>query len=74
MAQKKPFSVLIDESTSLSKNSCLIIYIRSCLGDCDDPLTLFLDIVALTDTTAAGILDALLGRLTKNGITEDFLS
>jgi len=31
--------------------------------------------VAVTDTTAVGILDALLGRLsTRNGFTEDFLS
>ena len=74
MTQKKPFSVLIDESTSLGAKSCLIIYIRSCVGDSNDPLTFFLDIVELTDTTAAGILDALLGCLTKHGLTEDFLS
>lgn len=72
--QKRPFSVLIDESTSLGKNSCLIIYIRSCVGESSEPLSFMLDIIDLKDTTAAGILDALLECLNKHGLTDTVLT
>lgn len=70
---KRPFSVLIDESTSLGKKSCLIIYIRSCVGESTEPLSFMLDIIDLRDTTAAGILDALLECLNKHGLTDTVL-
>jgi len=38
---KLPFSVLIDESTSLSQKSCLIVYIRCCVDECSEPTTVF---------------------------------
>jgi len=72
--QKRPFSVLIDESTSLGKNSCLIIYIRSCVGESSEPQSFMLDIIDLKDTTAAGILDALLECLNKRGLTDTVLA
>ena len=44
------FSVLLDESTSLSKKSCLIIYIRSLLPGYESPVTFFLDLVELAQS------------------------
>lgn len=38
--EKLPFSVLIDESTSLSQKSCMIVYLRGCVSHCFEPVTL----------------------------------
>ncbi len=71
---ERPFSVLIDESTSLGKKSCLILYIRSCVGESVDPLSFFLDMVDLQDATADGICEALLECLYVHGLTDAILS
>ena len=67
-------SILIDESTSLNKKSCLIVYIRTTLNDEAEPLTFFLSIVALNSTTADGIVAALLSCLNKEGFSNDLLT
>jgi hypothetical protein len=38
---KAVMSVLIDESTSLSQNTCLIIYIRCAINQTEEPVTIF---------------------------------
>ena len=68
----KQFSVLLDESTALSKKSCLIVYIRTLLPDDEKPVTFFLDLVELSSGSASGIKDALLECLYQSGFTESF--
>lgn len=66
-----PISVLLDESTSLSKKSCLIVYVRCAVNG--SPSTFFLDLVELGSGTASGIMKALLDTLHKHGFSQDFL-
>lgn len=73
IASKSVFAVLIDESTSLNRSSCLIVYVRATFDVAVGPVTFFLDIVELEATTADGILDGLLASLGKHGLTEDLL-
>ena len=66
-------SILVDESTTISKKFVLIIYVRTCVGNSEEPLTFFLDIVELPATTAEVIYIALLNNLSHHGFTEDIL-
>ncbi|XP_040069819.1 E3 SUMO-protein ligase KIAA1586-like [Ixodes scapularis] len=66
------FSVLIDESTTVSKHSTLIVYLRSDFGHLQ-PITVFLDLVEVTDGTAAGIKEALLTCLSSHGLSMNVL-
>ncbi|KAG0419175.1 hypothetical protein HPB47_004292 [Ixodes persulcatus] len=66
------FSVLIDESTTVSKHSTLIVYLRSDFGHLQ-PVTVFLDLVEVTDGTAAGIKEALLTCLSSHGLSMNVL-
>ena len=64
-------SVIIDESTSISKKSALIIYIKVCLPE---PTTIFLDIVELVDGQGAdSIFNSLMKCLDKHGFTLEVL-
>lgn len=67
-------SLMLDESTSLSKKSCLIIYIRAQLPDMDKPTNIFTELVELDDLTAHGIVHALLTALERLHFTQEFLS
>ena len=67
------FSILIDESTSISRKTVLIIHIRTCLSQSACPITIFFDIVELKSTRAGDIFHALLTRLIKIGFTEEVL-
>lgn len=64
--------ILIDESTTVSKKSCLVVYMRASVAN-SDPLTFFLNITELEETTADGISDALLKCLMDNGLDDNFL-
>ncbi|KAK0048443.1 E3 SUMO-protein ligase [Biomphalaria pfeifferi] len=68
-------SLIIDESTTLSQKSTLIVYIRVCLADSGmtSPVNLFLDLVELESVTANGVFASLLHCLHFYGLTEDFL-
>ena len=46
---KPPISVRIDESTSLSQKTCMIVYIRCSFDSTTQPLTLFLDLIELIE-------------------------
>ncbi len=72
--KKPPIAVLVDESTSLSKKSCLVIYIRCCIDVQAQPVTFFLDLVELVDATSDGIATALLQCLDSHGLTEQILA
>lgn len=69
------FSILIDESTTFSKKSTLIIYIRIILLDADilKPINLFLDLIELSSLNALSIFNSLLLCLENHGFTRDVL-
>jgi hypothetical protein len=69
---KSKFSILIDESTTVSKLSTLIVYIRTQFDE-TGPLTLFLDLIQLECTQAASIVLALLQCLNVHGLSDEFL-
>lgn len=73
LLKKSNMSVTIDESTSLSRLSCLIVYVRAVFDIDVGPVTFFLDIVELGSTNSDGIVLALTDYLTANGFTEEFL-
>lgn len=62
----------MDESTLLSKKSCLVVYLRTSV-DSSEPLTFFLDLPELVNTTADGITSELLNCLLKHGLDDAFL-
>ena len=68
-------SLIVDESTTLSQKSTVIVYIRVCLADSgmNSPVNLFLDLVELESVTAQRVFDSLLNCLYSHGITEEFL-
>ena len=48
VAANSPFSVLIDESTSLGRVSCLDVYLRTTFDELVGPVTFFLDVIELS--------------------------
>lgn len=72
METSSKFSVLLDESTSLSKKSCLIVYLRAVVSEKSPPITFFLDLVELENSSASGIKQALLSCLTRAGFDENY--
>lgn len=70
---KPLLSVLIVESTSLSRNTCLIVYIRTTFDHNVGPATVFFDIISLNKTTAEGIEQALITCLIDAGFSNNFL-
>jgi hypothetical protein len=67
-----PFAILVDESTTLSKKTCLDIYIRCSIGDAK-PYSFFLDLIELPGTSATDITKALLACLRKHKFTDSIL-
>ena len=66
-------SILLDESTSLTNKSCLIIYLR-CETDKDSSHHyLFLDLVELDNQTSDSIVNTVLKCLNMYEFDEDFL-
>jgi hypothetical protein len=72
VSNKAKFSILIDESTAVSKLSTLIVYIRTSFDE-NDPITMFLGLVELNSTTASSIVCSLLTCLQTHGISDDFI-
>ena len=64
MVQCPPkLSLMLDESTSLSKKNCLIIYLRTQLPDIDKPANIFTELIERDDLTAQDIVRKLLSAL-----------
>jgi len=57
---KLQFSVLIDESTSLSQKSCLIVYLRCSVHAECELITVFLDLLELSSLTADAIVESVM--------------
>lgn len=66
-------SIIIDESTTLSKMSSLIIYLKCETDKMKDPHFVFLDLIELQDQTANTITECLLKCLEKNGFDDNYL-
>ena len=67
-------SVLIDESTTLSRKSTLVIVIRTYFEDYPSGAYVFnLDLIELTNTTSESITNQLLSCLHKHGFDQTFL-
>jgi hypothetical protein len=67
-----PFAVLIDESTTISNKTCLVVYIRCSVGD-STPISLFLDLIELSGTTAESITKASIDCLHTHHFNDDIL-
>jgi hypothetical protein len=61
--------VIIDESTTLSKKTALVICFRIVFSDSSEPITFFCDLVKLNNTSASIILGSVLSCLHKHGFT-----
>ncbi|XP_028592483.2 peroxisome biogenesis factor 2 isoform X1 [Podarcis muralis] len=70
---KNKISLIIDESTTVNNRITLIVSIRVVLPKHSAPVSLFLDLIELQDTTARGILSSLISHLESLGISEDYL-
>ncbi|XP_069486321.1 E3 SUMO-protein ligase KIAA1586-like [Ambystoma mexicanum] len=69
LQNESKLSVLIDESTTFSKLTTLIICIRACIEKEDPPLTFFLGLVELLGTSA----EIILACWQSYGFTNDYL-
>jgi hypothetical protein len=74
ISTKKKISVLIDESTTLSKRTVLIVVLRIFFEDIPgDAYTFNLDLIELSDASAESITKELLRCLNEYGFDEFFL-
>ncbi|XP_022182073.1 E3 SUMO-protein ligase KIAA1586-like [Myzus persicae] len=65
-------SVLIDESTTLSTLSTMVVYIKTSISS-EDPISIFLDLVELNLQTADNIVNQLIDCLHISGFDDNFL-
>ena len=65
---KPKISVLIDESTTVSNLSTLIIYLRGLFDNAEEPITIFFGLVELSKATADGIRSDLLNYFESCGL------
>ncbi|XP_065675728.1 E3 SUMO-protein ligase KIAA1586-like [Hydra vulgaris] len=72
---KSKISIIIDESTTISQKSTLIVYIQCCVkgSGMNSPINLFLDLVELESVTAKGLFDALRECLHSYGMKDEYL-
>ena len=73
LSRNAKFAILMDESTTVSKLSTLIIYIRTSFDE-TGPITMFLDLVELNSATASSIVTDLLKSVNSYGITDEFIT
>jgi len=65
-------SVLIDESTTISTLSRMVVYIRAAISS-EDPIFIFLDLVELSNQTAEKIIQQLIKCLHHAGFNDQYL-
>jgi len=65
-------SILIDESTTNSSSSGMIIYLKASISY-DSPVFIFLDLIELKSQTSINIIDQLLECLHQHGFTDIYL-
>jgi len=67
------FSVLVDESTTVSNKSTLIVYLKCISNENTVPHLMFLQLLELDDQKATTITQALLNCLHHFGFTDDYM-
>uniref|UniRef100_A0A1B6L033 Uncharacterized protein n=1 Tax=Graphocephala atropunctata TaxID=36148 RepID=A0A1B6L033_9HEMI len=67
------FSLLLDEATSVSNKNAIIVYLRTMLKDMQNPMTVFLTLFELNDSTASGMMEELLKQLESLGLGNEFI-
>lgn len=65
-------SVLIDESTTLSTKSAMVVFIKASIAS-EDPIFIFLDLVELRHQNAENIANQLIECLHKSGFSDKYL-
>jgi len=74
VSKKLKLGVMIDESTSVGKNSAFVICIRVQLEESEDATSVLLDLVELSKTNATDITNTLLQTLDAHGFHELYLT
>ncbi|XP_022170490.1 E3 SUMO-protein ligase KIAA1586-like, partial [Myzus persicae] len=72
IATSSKISILIDESTTVSSLSGMVVYVKASILN-SEPVFLFLDLVELKSQTASNIVNQLIECLHTSGFTENFL-
>lgn len=70
---KRKICIIVDESTTLSQKSMLVICLRSAVSNNNDVITYFFNIIEVQNTSANSIKTAILTDLYAHGLTDDFL-
>lgn len=71
--EQAPFSILIDESTSLGRKTCMVVYIRCSINN-EKPTTFFLALVEPISTNAKGIHESLIACLHAHGLNDQYIA
>lgn len=75
ISSQKKISVLIDESTALSRSSALVVVLRTFFADFPGDAYVFnLDLIELSNASANNIYSQLLDCLNKHGFDESYLN
>ena len=67
-------AIIIDESTTISKKSCLIVYLRVIIEEGQPLENLFFKLIELESQDANGIINCLLSNLQDEGFDEAYLT
>lgn len=73
VVNKRKLCIIVDESTTLSHKTMLVICLRAAIASNEEVITFFFDIVELQNTTADTIQTSIINNLLKYGITSDYL-
>jgi hypothetical protein len=73
---KSKMSLIIDEATTISQKSALILYIRVLISGCEmtAPVSLFSNLIESDDVTLTGIFSSLICHLHSITVTEEYLN
>lgn len=75
ISSKKKISVILDESSAISKSPCLVVVLKTFLSDFPGDAEVFnLDLIQLSDTSTNNVCLELLNCLNKHGFDECFLN
>lgn len=72
--QQKKVAIMMDESTTVSRKSCLVLYVRSAYDNSSDCFSFPLALVELESLSAEHITEKVLCTLHAHGFSEEFLA
>lgn len=73
LENKRKICIIVDESTTLSQKTMLVICLRAAVVNNNEVITFFFNIIEVESTSADCIRKAILVDLSKYGLNEDFL-